>query len=124
MLTNSRLTDIDLITSFDSNLLRLPQPDSPPPLDQHFDLIGRQSEPGPTDRARNGYPQFDLGHVPAKCTHFADKNMLQHIDPGALSYRRNGSISEESALARPLSQASPAHRRAPSFPLANPFIIV
>src|SRR5438552_18789634 len=28
-----------------------------------------------------------------KCTHFADKNMLQHIDPGALSYRRNGSIS-------------------------------
>ena len=87
MLTNSRLTDIDLITSFDSNLLRLPQPDSPPPLDQHFDLIGRQSEPGPTDRARNGYPQFDLGHVPAKCTHFADKNVLQHIDPGALSCR-------------------------------------
>jgi hypothetical protein len=29
--------------------------------------------------------------------------MLQHIDPGALSYRRNGSISTESALAR-LSQ--------------------
>jgi len=24
--------------------------------------------------------------------------MLQHIDPGALSYRRNGSISTESAL--------------------------
>src|SRR5204863_2884382 len=41
-----------------------------------------------------------LEHVPAKCTHFADKNMLQHIDPGALSYRRNGSISTESALAR------------------------
>jgi len=40
-----------------------------------------------------------LEHVPAKCTHFADKNMLQHIDPGALSYRRNGSISTESALA-------------------------
>src|SRR5204863_6324725 len=38
-------------------------------------------------------------HVPAKCTHFADKNMLQLIDPGALSYRRNGSISTESALA-------------------------
>src|SRR5436190_22207437 len=36
-------------------------------------------------------------HVPAKCTHFADKNMLQHIDPGALAYRRNGSISTESA---------------------------
>ena len=99
MLTNSRLTDIDLITSFDSNLLRLPQPDSPRPLDQHFDLIGRQSEPGPTDRARNGYPQFDLGHVPAKCTHFADKSVLQHIDPSALSYRRNGFISPESALA-------------------------
>ena len=41
-----------------------------------------------------------LEHVPAKCTHFADKNMLQHIDPGALSYRRNGSISTESALER------------------------
>jgi hypothetical protein len=39
-----------------------------------------------------------LEHVPGKCTHFADKNMLQHIDPGALSYRRNGSISTESAL--------------------------
>jgi hypothetical protein len=38
-----------------------------------------------------------IEHVPAKCTHFADKNMLQHIDPGALSYRRNGSISTESA---------------------------
>ena len=24
------------------------------------------------------------------CTHFVDKNMVQHIDPGALSYRRNG----------------------------------
>src|SRR6476619_3282297 len=35
---------------------------------------------------------------PAKCAHFADKNMLRHIDPGALSYRRNGSISTESAL--------------------------
>jgi hypothetical protein len=43
----------------------------------------------------------DLEHVPAKCTHFADKNMLQHIDPGALSYRRNGSISTESALVLP-----------------------
>ena len=39
-----------------------------------------------------------LEHVPAKCTHFGDKNMLQHIDPGALSCRRNGSISTESAL--------------------------
>ena len=27
------------------------------------------------------------------------KNMLEHIDAGALSYRRNGSISTESALA-------------------------
>src|SRR5204863_9174143 len=39
-----------------------------------------------------------LEHVPAKCARFADKNMLQHIDPGALSYRRNDSISTESAL--------------------------
>jgi hypothetical protein len=30
--------------------------------------------------------------------HLADKDMLQHIDPGALSYRRNASISTESAL--------------------------
>src|SRR3954465_13457634 len=37
-----------------------------------------------------------LEHVPAKCTHFADKNMLQHIDSGALSYRRD--VSTESAL--------------------------
>src|SRR5262245_46855442 len=28
----------------------------------------------------------------ATCTHFADNSMLQHIDPVALSYRRNGSI--------------------------------
>jgi hypothetical protein len=39
-----------------------------------------------------------LEHLPAKCTHFADKNMLKHIDPGAHSYRRNDTISTESAL--------------------------
>src|SRR6476660_8449290 len=31
-------------------------------------------------------------------THFADKNILKHIDPGALSYRRDGFISTESEL--------------------------
>jgi hypothetical protein len=42
---------------------------------------------------------FDLGleHAPAKCTHIADENTLQHIDPGALSYRQTGSISTEGA---------------------------
>ena len=49
------------------------------------------------ERVVAGNFDLSLEHVPAKCTHFADKNMLQHIDPGALSYRRNGSISTESA---------------------------
>jgi hypothetical protein len=36
--------------------------------------------------------------------------MLQHIDPGVLSYRRNGSISTESAASR-TSRYGREHRR-------------
>jgi len=55
-------------------------------------------------------------HVPAKCTHFADKNMLQQIDPDALSYRRNGSISTESALDLKLETTTFERPRALSMP--------
>src|SRR5437763_410217 len=39
-------------------------------------------------------------HVPAKCAHFADKNMLRHIESGAFSCRRSDSTSAENALRR------------------------
>ena len=61
----------------------------------------------------------ELEHVPAKCTHFADKNMLQHIDPGALSYRRNGSISTESALAVAYDRRGFGETRSPDEPFRH-----
>src|SRR4029079_3544302 len=60
-----------------------------------FGSIGR----GTQLNDRHGeFASSPLEPVPAKCTHFADKNMLLQIDPGALSYRRNGPVSTESAL--------------------------
>src|SRR5262249_1532202 len=59
-------------------------------------------------------------HVPAKCTLFADKNMLQHIDPGALSHRRNGSILTESALAKLIVDPQPATAAPNKRPIREP----
>src|SRR5262249_29470244 len=58
----------------------------------------RPARGGSTARTGGDLRKWMLAHLPAKCTHFADKNMLQHIDTGALSYRRNGYISMERLL--------------------------
>jgi len=50
----------------------------------HFNLHFKSSRHPPNQR-----PAFCLEHVPEKCAHFADKNMLQRIESGALCYRRS-----------------------------------
>src|SRR4029079_17289630 len=57
-------------------------------------------------RKRNAATGHFQEHVSAKCTHFADKYMLQEIDPGVLSYRRNGSVATESAARHSIRRAA------------------